>query len=276
MTKTTTKYRTFGVAAIVAILSVSMVAIALSQSAIAAPANKSAFGGEGVGALPDDDKFHTIAYGTIKTSSPSDLLVLHDQECTIHTGLNLDKNNQDQTSAIREDVRLKVSDIDDTNVRYIDPVPLYYEGKSVADGGVETDEYSEETITMCGRAYHIETNILEMIFELCQFVNGQVPDTCTETEPFFDSFIRTKQAHGWSWVVPNMGSGEHKIEVQAKLVNYLDAVGDTTGKKGKATDTPCDPQVDTQCVDTILEVGKRTLIITEEKFVNSATPGSGE
>ena len=98
MTKTTTKY---GIAALVAILAMSTVAIALSQSAVAAPANKSSFGGGGVGAIASDGSFHTIVAGQIKTSTHSDLLVTHNQECTIHTGLNLDKNNQDLTSAVR-------------------------------------------------------------------------------------------------------------------------------------------------------------------------------
>ena len=146
MTKTTTKYRTFGVAAIVAILSLSMVAIALSQSAIAAPANKSSFGGEGVGVVMNDNEFHTIAYGHIKTSSPSDLLVRHDQECTIHTGLNLDEKNQDLTSAIREDVRLVVI-TEGEDPRYINPVPLYPEGEG------ETDMDSETTVTWWSKTW---------------------------------------------------------------------------------------------------------------------------
>ena len=263
MTKTTTNYRMFGVAAIVAILSVSMVAIALSQSAIAAPANKSAFGGEGVAVIPNDNQWHTINYGEIKTSTPSDLLVAHNQECTILTGLNLDKDNQDLTSAIREDIRLKVTDEDGSNVRYINPVPLY-------------EEYIDDAaVTMCGRAYHIDTNILQTIFELCEFHGEDGPDrdgdgvpdgVCSEDEPFFNSYIQTKSAHGWDWVVPNLGSGVHKMYVEAKIINHLDAfdgAADEDPVKGKKsnTTTPCDP-VEKSCVDTILEVGKRSLIVT--------------
>jgi len=248
---------TIGIVAIAAILTVSIVAYSLSQSAVAAPANKSAFGGGGVGAIPNDGMWHTISYGEIKTSTPSDLLVRHDQECTIHTGLNLDKNNQDLTSAIREDVRLKVTTAAG-EVRYINPVPLYPEVEANA------------AVTMCGMAYHIQTNILLTIFELCQFADGIVPDTCTEDEPIFNSYIRTKSAHGWNWVVPNLGSGVHTLEVQAMLISELDAVGDGNGKKGKATDTgACTNDSGNDCVDTILEVGKRSLIVTEEKFAST-------
>ena len=248
---------TFGIAALVAVLAMSTVAIALSQSAVAAPANKSAFGGEGVGAIPDDGKFYTIVSVTIKTSTPSDLLVKHNQECSIHTGLNLDKNNEDLTSAIREDVRLKVTTASG-EVRYINPVPLYD----------EKEEYA--AVTMCGQAYHIDTNILSTIFELCEFtklLNDGTP-VCTGEEPFFESYIRTKAAHGWDWVVPNLGAGVHTIEVQAALIYGLEGL-DTTNEKGNkpASNTEdCINEKGEPCVDTILEVGKRSLIVTEEKF----------
>lgn len=252
---TTTKYKTFGIFALVAILTVSTVAIALSQSAIAAPANKSAFGGNGIGAIASDGQWHTIVAGQIKTSTPSDLLVTHNQECSIHTGLNLDLLNEDVTSAIREDVRLKVTGADEV-VRYINPVPLGVEGEADA------------AVTMCGRAYSIDTNVLTLIYELCEFVETEFGNEaiCTDDEPYFNSYIRTKSAHGWSWVVPNLGSGVATVEVQSILYNDLDGLK-TTNEKGskKASNTdPCDSG--TSCVDTILEIGKRSLIITEQKF----------
>jgi len=255
MTKTTTKYRTFGVAAIVAILSVSMVAIALSQSAIAAPANKTVMGSGDIGVLAAHDGWYSIISGTIKTSTPSDLIVNHNQECVIHTGLNLNQDVEKATSAVREDIRLLV------------------------DGKVIPATYGDKDgiITLCGRAYEIDTNVLSTVYELCGFLEGDMgfnrTDICTDTEIYFDSFIRTKQAHSWSWVVLDVGSGVHDIEVQAKLFNELDGVdGKTTGKKGKATDSgACELKPD--CVDTILEIGKRNLIVSEEKLATGTTLG---
>ena len=261
---TTTKYRTVGIAAIVAILAVSAVAIALSQSAVAAPANKSAFGGEGVAVIPPNT-WTAIINGTIKTSTPSDLLVRHNQECSIHTGLNLDPDNQLLTSAIREDVRLVVL-TEGQDARYINPVPLYQEGELYAN------------VTMCGQAYNIDTNILSIILELCgivAFLNGT--DACAEQEPYFESFIRTKASHGWDWVIPNLGQGEHTIIIEAALTSELDGIGENSGKgKNKATDTGvCTNNKGDPCVDTILEVGKRSLIITEEKFANTVVANTG-
>jgi hypothetical protein len=249
MTNTKAKY---GIAALVAVLAMSTVAIAFSQTAIAAPANKTIMGSGYMGAQIAADGWQTIISGTIKTSTPSDLVISHDQECTIHTGLNLDQDNEQATSAIRQDVRLLV----DGNV-----VPATY---GDTDG----------IVTLCGRAYHMDTNVLSTVYELCTWaesldldLDGQ-PDNaevCSADEIYFDSFIRTKQAHGWHWVAIDVGSGEHTVEVQSKLVNELDGVGNQNGKKGKATDSN-DPTV-----DTVLEIGKRNLIVTEEKLATGAT-----
>jgi hypothetical protein len=272
MKKSTTK---IGVFALVAILAVSTVVVALSQSAIAAPANKSAFGDDTTTAVlnsssePGLGNFETIVAGTIKTSSPSDLLVRHDQECAIYTGLNLDKNNEELTSAIREDVRLKVTGADGVE-RFINPVPLGDEGTS----STETDSTSDVSLTMCGRAYGIDTNILSTIADLCDWaavIEGQ--EVCPEAEPYFKTFISTKATHGWSWVVPNMGPGVHTIEVQAMLVNELAEISNQDDTKTKGpnsnTDSTCKNNAGADCTDTILAVGNKSLIITEEKFSSS-------
>ena len=241
---------TFGIAALVAVLAMSTVAIALSQTAIAAPANKTAIGSGSMGAIADSDGWTTIVAGTIKTSTPSDLIVRHNQECAIHTGLNLDQDNEKATSAVREDIRL------------------------VVDGVVQPATYGDEDgiVTLCGRAYQIDTNVLSTVYDLCAFVESLdldgdgVPDNtevCEDDEIYFDSYIRTKQAHGWDWVVIDVGSGVHTVEVQAMLFNELDDL--TNGKKGKAIDSNNDT------VETILEIGKRSLIVTESKLATGST-----
>jgi len=264
MTRTTTKYGIFGIAAIVAILSVSIVAIALSQSAVAAPANKTMIGSYHMEIIPDTDGWETIVAGKIKTSSPSDLIVSHNQECAIHTGLNLDDSFEMATSVIREDVRLVV-DGQIVPATFGDPVT------PPDDTTGNDDKTTEGAITMCGRAYQIETNLLSTVLELC----GQ-HDECTETEIFFDSYIRTKQAHSWDWVVLNVGSGVHDIEIQAKLVKALEGMKTgSTKAKGKA-DNSADCTVDVppvDCVDTILELGKRNLIVVENKLDTWQTLG---
>ncbi len=251
-----TKYRMFGIAALVAILSVSMVAMALSQSAVAAPANKTLIGDSDLVAIAGNGAWYKIISGQIKTSTPSDLIVTHNQECAIHTGLNLDEGTEEATSAIREEIKLVV----DGKV-----VPASYADPHT-DSDPDLDQFG--LITMCGRAYHIDTNVLSTVFELCN--NDEL---CMKTEIFFDSYIRTKQAHSWSWIVLDVGSGVHDVEVYAKITKSLEAIGDEVKKKGKAIDSGVCSTNDDNCVDTVLEIGKRNLIVVEDKLATFQTMG---
>jgi len=262
MTKTTTKYGTLGVAAIVALVAVSILAYGLSQSAVAAPANKTMIGEYHMMGVPNNSTWTTIISGLVKTSTPSDLIVSHNQECAIHTGLNLDESKEEATSAIREDVRLVV----DGKI-----VPATF-GDPITGDGVD----GEGQITMCGRAYSIDTNVLSTLFDLCEVVvNGLETTYVCPDEIYFDSFIRTKQAHSWDWVVLNVGSGVHTVEIQAKLVNSLDGLEKDTGNpqkaKNKADDSGTCSTNNDNCVDTVLELGKRNLIVLEDKLSTWAT-----
>lgn len=258
MTTTLTKYGMFGIVAIAALLMISVVAYN-AQTAIAAPANKTMIGDADLVAIPNTAGWTTIVSGTIKTSTPSDLIVSHNQECAIHTGLNLDEGTGEATSAIREEIRLVV----DGTV-----VPATFADPHTS----APDQFG--LITMCGRAYNMDTNVLSTLFDLCEAVEGieGVTYECPD-EIFLDSYIRTKQAHSWDWVVLNVGSGEHVVEVQAKITKALEAIGNGSGKKGKSNDSGTCPTNDDNCVDTVLEIGKRNLIVVEDKLATFQTLG---
>ncbi len=226
----------FGLVAIVAIAAVSVTSLSISQ-VVAAPANKAMFTAQNVTVVPNTyDTWATIIEGTIKTSSPSDLFITHQQECAIHTELNLDSDNESGTSAVREDIRVLV----DGN-----EVPISYVG----------NDFNSE-VTLCSRAYSIDTNVLSTLSDLCTAVEGidGVTYTCPE-DIYFDSYIATKQAHGWTFVALDVGSGEHTVEVQAKLADNLTVNGKNSKNSGDLT-TP----------HTVLEVGRANLIVTEEKL----------
>lgn len=241
--QTKTKYGIMGFVAFVAIFSMSVITVGLSQNVVAAPANKAMFTAQNVTVVPNvNDNWATIIEGTIKTSSPSDLFISHQQECAIHTGLNLDSDNEMATSAVREDIRVLV----DGNV-----VPISYTGND-ANGEV----------TLCSRAYHIETNVLSTLASLCQaVVDGGITYTCPENI-YFKSYIATKEAHGWTFVALDVGAGDHTVEVQAKLYDNLTVNGKTsTNTSGSTT-------------HTVLEVGRANLIVTEEKLATGTSyPG---
>jgi len=257
---------------IVAIAALMIASVAAYNLADAAPskgepkgANKTMIGKSDLDGIPNSSGWTTIISGMIKTSNTSDLRVTHFQECAIHTGLKLDAFNEDLTSAIREDVRLVVDDI-------IIPASV---GDEISVPP-NLDSLTEGAVTFCGRAFHIETNVLSNVDALCA---GQL--MCELPESFFDSFIRTKQAHGWEWIVLDLSADTHKVEIQARTTTELDGLlQDMTNPdeaKNVASNTEScmkdgmeveDPTI---CTDTVLEVGKRTLIAVEDKLAVGTT-----
>ncbi|MGH9998741.1 MAG: hypothetical protein ACRD90_02635, partial [Nitrosopumilaceae archaeon] len=104
-------------------------------------------------------------------------------------------------------------------------------------------------VTMCDRTYNISTNILDQIQKLCSAVGALDGGTTTCKESYFNSFIDTKDAHGWNWVVLNLGSGEHTVEVYSEFVDEEDVIGEGTAS---------------------VTVGKRSLIILPQNLSNDA------
>ena len=223
------------------------------------------FGESVVDVVRDQDGWGTIIKGTIKTSTNSDLRITHWQECAIHTGLKLDAMNENnQVSAIREEVRLLVDG-------YVIPASF-------------NDDPNPETfgiVTMCARAYAINTNVLSNIDALCVAQQGMGGVGCELPASFFDSYVRTKQTHGWEWIALNVGqysdSMDHLVEVQSRTFTALDGMefGSDEAQEEISTTESCmkdseDPNR-RGCTDTILEVGKKTLVVVEDKLVVSTS-----
>lgn len=263
-TKNRRAVTSISVVAIAALMIASVAAYDFADAAKGGPANKTSVGDNpGIGSnlmvavSPTDGEYwYTIVYGTIKTSSTSDLVVSHNQECAIHTGLNLDQTTGAAASAIREDVRLR---IDATS---IDPET------GIASGGYIVpatfgDVSGDQAVTFCGRAYQIDTNLLSTVFALCNIANTTLAN-CSGQEIYFDSYIRTKQTHSWDWIALNVGSGDHTVSVEVRVVNTLEGLppGSTDD------DDDDDPVVDSggSAVDTGLLIGKRNLIVIEDKL----------
>ena len=265
---------TFSIVAIAALMIASVAAYNLAEAAPnkgggdkdgGGPANKTMIGKStltGVLLPTDDMSWTTIMSGTIKTSTNSDLVITHFQECGIHTGLKLDRGQQEGTSVIREDVRLLV----DGTV-----IPAAF-GDDVSDS---TDN-DRGAVTLCGRGFHIETNILENIDSNCEAIAGilMIEPDCDPS--FFNTFIRTKQTHGWQWVALNVGqysdSMDHYVEVQARTVTMLDGLEPGTEDWQKEiSDSGSCLDGSGECVDTFLAIGKATLIAVEDKLAVSAS-----
>ena len=273
MTLTNRKRRgvaTMGVVAIAALMVVSVAAFDLADAAKPGSdpsepkaANKTMLGVPDLSVFTDLAEWTPIINGTIKTSTNSDLVITHFQECAIHTGLKLDAQNEGATSVVREDVRLLI-DNKIIAASYGDP----HTDSDPDTPGNQNDQFG--IVTMCGRAYSIDTNILSKIDTLCGASNG----LCA-ADSFFNSFIATKQTHGWQWVALDVGSGLHSVVIEAKTSNALDSLVDGTDEwkdSASAMGSCKNPDV-TDCVDTVLEIGKRNLIAVEDKLAVGTTLG---
>ena len=204
-------YKNLKMLSMIAILGASLAVSGFLVQDAAASANKSVYSTQEYTSVFESDGEALLAATTIKTSKPQDLLILYDEECSLYTEVNL-KSKKQQTGEAGVEI--------DT-ARAAQLIQLYVDGIAVG-----------EAVTMCDRTYGVETNILNQIQDLCVAVdtlNGEVFEdgsfVCEET--FYNSWIATKSAHGWSWVVLDLGqdyanNGMHTIEVMGTYVDEDD------------------------------------------------------
>ena len=203
--------------------------IAIQDAMAANSANKTSFQSETMevimaaeSSMDNGTGAGLLAYASMKASNPQDVLILYDEECSLYTEVQLKggKKNDDST----QDNFSELSD----EVRAIHQIALTIDG----------DQYGEP-ITMCDRTYGISTNILSELEELCDVVaniNTTANKDLTCDPIFLNTWIDTKAAHGWHWVVVNLGS-EHDLnddgiidfEVIGNATTVDDHNMDTTG-----------------------------------------------
>jgi len=309
-TKNRRAVTSIGVVAIAALMIVSVAAYDFADAAKPGSgggdstqgADKTMIAGTTTTYVLDTYNWSPVVFGLIKTSNTGDLIVSYNEECAIHTGLKLTDSYELATSAVRQDVRLVVGGTVDpiTNLPIVDANGDIIDGKVIpAVYGDVSDPPNPEydgIITMCGRAYQIDTNLLSTVAELCAQHNpnpdGTPSDVCTADgltgdvkEIFFNSFIRTKQAHSWDWVALDMGSGDHLVTVQSRIYYSLAGLNSgsdsATAEADASTFESClKEEIDgtftsltRNCVDSILEVGKRGLIVQVDKLPVGTTYG---
>ena len=122
------------------------------------------------------NQYAAAASGTIKTATPIDLVIMHSQECSILTNVQLSSKNAD-TSGFTKSSSMAA-----------EIVTVYLDGKPVPVASGDDGQ-----VTFCDRTYYVLTNILSQIQQLCAVTNT----TCAESQ--FNSFINTKDAHAFNW-----------------------------------------------------------------------------
>ena len=160
-----------------------------------------------------------LAYASMKASNPQDVLVLYDEECSLYTELNLKGPKSGGSDGTETD-----------QVRAAHKIDLTIDGVSVT-GNVP--------ITMCDRTYGMSTNLLSEVEEICDVV-ANIDDPANEElvcdAVFLDTWINTKAAHGWHWVLVNLGDYEDvnndgliNFEIQGTVEIEDEKDRDTTG-----------------------------------------------
>lgn len=222
MTKPSNQFLT---AAAIAAVAITLLGANIStQAGALLPADKIGVAGSNIATTPlvianagaSSQDITLLGPVTIKTSTPTDLIIYHTQECSILTNVALSSSgkgsNADQTS---------------TSVGH-EEVWVEMDGKPIPVSGYPSPDNGH--VTFCDRSYSVTTNILNQIQMLC---SQQVNNTCTESN--FTSYINTKSAHGFNWITLNVGSGTHTITVKAHLDVGVTGSGSAAVVIGKRT-----------------------------------------
>ena len=135
--------------------------------------------------------------GTMKTSSPTDLILSVTLECALWTDITT-IGNDDSEAAARVKVWVE-----------IDGVPV---GVSGTDEGEDAGK-----VVFCDRAYRRTTTDFD------------------DEDARIDSYLRTRSAHAFNWVDLNLGSGLHTIVVKGQLDTAVTGAGMAQAAIGKRT-----------------------------------------
>ena len=173
----------------------------------------------------------TLASGSIKTSTPTDLYLMVQVETALWT--NVKATNKDETSQAKAGLTCWM-EIDGTPV----PVASDYPNEWAADRQAASE------VVFNNRDFKVQTSFLKDIADI------------TDDDEYLALWLKTRGTHGFNWVALNLGSGAyddstnvHSVELKGRLEVYAD----DKNARAKAV------------------VGPRTLIGVPAKLANDAT-----
>jgi hypothetical protein len=134
--------------------------------------------------------------GSIKTSSPTDLIFSLNLECALWTDVTVIGNDESQAIAT---VKAWIE---------IDGKPVRVSADDTAEPG---------KVVFCNRAYKVAISDLD------------------DEDAKFDHFLRTRSANGFEWLTLNVGSGTHSIVVKGQLDAQVTGMGQAQAGIGKRT-----------------------------------------
>lgn len=195
--------------------------------------------------------------GTLRTSTPSDLIFSLTAECALWT------TTANQASQDSEDVNVSETE---ASVRMLITVdfPDPAEGATLesltpysvpvtldANGDGMPGDRDDGDVVFCDRAHRMDM----------QWIDGSDSDDNDDNDTLIiNSYLRTRAANGFNWLQLNLGNGIHQIDVWGVLLARV--VQDSDGI------TVNHPDVGAPAAAA---VGKRTLLVTPAKLANDAT-----
>lgn len=184
-----------------------------------------------------------ILSGTLRTSTPADLILGVSLECALWT----------QTSTASDETR----GVDSSETTAQVKAWITIDGGADPNAGVvkvsADDTLEPGKVVFCNRAQKMDV----------EFFDTDGEDD-TDDQLLIKSYLRTRTANSFSWLALNLGNGIHTITLWAEL-----SAGIT------AFDAPFGTHSDGVTEPAAAAVGKRTMIVEPAKMANDATVEKG-
>jgi hypothetical protein len=214
MTQNRRAVGTFGLVAIVAVLTVSMIAINFTTQPAAADhiaANKGAgfYGDISVGVMTDtgDSKVAKLAEFDIKSKDKGDWLVDMSMECAVANQVESKGKKENLSgSAASATAYITVDDVIQDNIVW-----------NVCSQDLQLKTQLNDLIDACTEAQALE-GICELGFPVftCQFLTAEEL-IGTECEQSIEIYLETAGSYNVKWFLLNLDSGVHHVEIWATL-----------------------------------------------------------
>ena len=173
------------------------------------PANKVAAAGSTVLVQGVEEEAQVILQEQLKVSSPADLQLLVQLECSLVTDVKTE-GDDDQHAEAQFDVWIT---IDGTRV------PVSAAAPSNQEGGTEGDDGS---VTFCNRRYQ----------RIVSGLNNGVLDDDSDDDLTIETFLSTKSTHGFNWIALNTGrdgydaNGDNILDIKV-WADYTESESET-------------------------------------------------
>lgn len=138
----------------------------------------------------------TLLSGSLKTSSPTDLVIKVTLECALQTDVKT-VGNADSTAIAAVEVWVE-----------IDGFPVPVSNFPAPDNG---------RVVFCNRTFQLKTSLFD------------------DLDATIELFLKTRSANAFNWVDLNLGAAVHTIEVKAQLTAQVTGSGRAQAIVGKRT-----------------------------------------